>query len=481
MLGERLASLAMLVGAAALALSGCASAISPPDTINPTLSAAPVPPTAGFISWRLPKTVIEATATFKYKDCVQVDGQPPELNLERSVALVAKGVPDDNIFGDYPATDPMVRVPISALNSFWDDRSMSVERSANGTVSKLGASAEDQTAGIIGNVLTSAVKISSIALGVPAGGSALAPAAQCSDYPKTIKAEMERINKALRNPKTSQAAAQAYSLQLADQQRKLDKLTITVTRTIDPGITSPRLPENCAARPVAGGCPGAPPLAVQASGLIATLVPSTKQIVDAKWLTGTAQEQTTAIDSTQLNVFLDFAHASPAIIATCPPKPQTCQHRPSVIDRVTLFRDVAYIPLLVVSDDGKNQEEFDLTVNGAKAAGPIPFAQFGIPRRLPIEARLFEKVNWSYSFNEFGEPTAVTFGSAARGTKASGLLASGAGASASFAGQERAADSKTDPETAAMQAETAKLKARIDLAKARADAADLEAKGLLPQ
>ncbi|HYC95371.1 MAG TPA: hypothetical protein VEB39_06700 [Sphingomicrobium sp.] len=465
-------------------LSACATtATSPPDTVNPTLSTAAVPPTAGFVSWRLPKTVIDATVTFKYKDCKQPVNGRPVLELERSVALVAKGVPDDNIYGDYPGVDPMVRVPISALTSFWDDRSLSVERAANGTVSKLGATVEDQTAGIIGNVLTSAVKISSIAFGVAPGGAPAADVARCSAYPRTIKAEMERVNKLLRDPKTSQAAAQAYNLQLGDLQKKLDKLTITVTRTIDPGLSTPVPPASCAVIPAPQGCPGGPPVSVPANGLIATIVPSAKQLQEAKWLEGPEAAQSTAVFRAAISLFLDFARASPPIIATCPPPPTLCQHSRTVIDRTTLFRDVAYIPLIVVSgtDPTNRSEEFELTVNGARTAGALPFAQFGIPRRLPIDAGLFEKVTWSYSFNEFGEPTAASFGSAARGTKASTVLAGAAGAAATFAAQERANAALPDADTAAMQAETAKLKARIDLAKARQEAADLESKGLLPE
>ena len=55
--------------ASAAVLAGCSTVKSPPDTVNPTVSTTIVRPTAGSVAWRLPKTVIDATVTFKYVDC----------------------------------------------------------------------------------------------------------------------------------------------------------------------------------------------------------------------------------------------------------------------------------------------------------------------------------------------------------------------------------------------------------------------------
>lgn len=472
-----------LIGAAML-LSACTTVTSPPDRINPTLSSTPVPPTAGFVSWRLPKTVIDATVTFKYVGCTPAAGPngTPVLELERTVALVARGVPDDDIYGPRKPGepfDPMVSVPMSALTSFWDDRSLTVKHAPNGTLTSIGAIAEDQTAAIVGNVLTSATKIGSIAFGVPPAGL-MSDAAQCSQQPSQIKAEIERLKALLRDPATTDAARAAYNLQLADQEKKRDKLTITVTRTIDPGVTPPM---DCELVPSTAGCPGRPAAGVADSGLIATILPSWKELETAGWMTGTRQRQLEAVTAFAVSVFLDFSKATPPILATCSGGQSECPRRRTMIDRTTQFREVAYIPLIVVAGEDRTSptDKFELTVNGGRPAGPIPFAQFGIPRALPIKAGTFEKIAWTFSFNEFGEPIDVAFGSAAIGSKASSLLQSAASAGATLASQERTADGLASSETLRLQREAVELKAKVDLAKLRAEADLLRTQGYMPE
>lgn len=437
--------------ASAAVLAGCSTVKSPPDTVNPTVSTTIVRPTAGSVAWRLPKTVIDATVTFKYVDCKDpvVAGGRPTLELERTVALVARGVADDNIFGPNEPFDPFVRVPVSALTSFWQDRTLTVNRAPNGTLAQLSAVAEDQTAAIAGNLFTTATKLGSIAFGVAPGG-AQASTATCSATPKATKATYDRLKAQLRDPNTTPAQAAAYVLQLADAQEKLDRLTITVTRTIDPGVTA-----IDATTPVNG---------VPRNGEIAGLEPSIEQLKKAGWLSGSDPDQFDAMKDVRISVFLDFEKATPAIIQKCDPA-TPCRRHPTVISRSTQFREPAYIPLIVVAgrDPTNTVNRFALTINGAKPAGPIPFAQFGIPRALPIKAGLFERVAWTYNFNEFGEQTNVSFGSSAQGVKATSALAGAAGAAATLANQERTDDAKADPETVRLQAEAARLKAEADI------------------
>jgi hypothetical protein len=472
--------MAAMVGAA-MAVSGCTTVVSPPDRINPTLAQTPVPPTAGFIAWRLPKTVIDATVTLKYEDCTPGAGpnDPPTIKIGRTVALVARGVPDDDIYGPEMPFDPMVRVPMSALTSFWDDRSLTIKHAANGTLTQIGAIAEDQTAAIVGNVLTSAVKIGSMVFGVAPGGLVAAPA-QCSTQPRLIKAEIARLKALLRNPSTKPASAAAYNLQLADQEKKLDKLTITITRTIDPGVTPP---QDCELAPGSPGCPGGSAARVPANGLIASIMPSWEDLQNAGWMTGRRDQQKAAISPAVISIFLDFSKATPPVVAACNGGLRSCDRHRTVIDRSTQFREVAYVPLLAVAgeDPTSQGDKLELTVNGGKPAGPIPFAQFGIPRALPIKAGTFEKLAWTFSFNEFGEHTDVAFGSAALGSKATSLLQSATGAAAAVAAQERTADAFASPETARLQREAAELKAKVDLGKLRADADALRAQGYLPE
>jgi hypothetical protein len=455
-------------------LAGCATSVPQADRINPTLSNVPVQPTAGYVYWRLPKTVIEATVTFKLKRCTAPRNGRPQLEVEQSVALVTHGVPDSDIFGP-GGPDSLVRVPISALSSFWQDRSLTVHHATDGTLSQLGATSEDQTAAIVGNILTSAVKVASVALGVPAGGPAASKSAGCSPEPARIRAEMDRINAIVRNPRTGQQASAAYNLRLVDLQRRLDRTVIVVHRLIDPGVS----PIGCDLD--ATGCNDAPNPTINAEGLIATILPSQSELVAAGWLTGDAGTQMAAIDDLKISLFLDFSRASPSIIAYCPMPP--CTHHRTVIDRTTHFRDVAYIPLLAVrgSDPTAAARSFQLTMNGGRPGTAIPFAQFGMPRSLPISVGIFQRVQWVFNFNEFGEHTDVAFGSAARGVRASQLLQSGAGAASSIAGEQRAADALLPEGTRDLQREITELKAQVDAAALRDQVDLLRAQGKLPQ
>jgi hypothetical protein len=465
---------------AGLVLAGCSTVTAPDDTINPTLAVTAVEPTAGYMAWRLPKTVIEATVTFKYAGCTEVIGNKPELKLERTVALVAKGVPDDHIYED-SSLGPMVRVPVSAMSSLFQDRSLSFKRAPNGTLSELGAQVEDQTAGIVSNVLSSAVKVAGIAFGVPsAGPSAVEPAVRCSTVPQEIKAEMARLKTLLRDPATSLASAEAYKLLLADQQKRQDKLTITVTRLIDPGVTPADLPDTCLDAERALGCPADRPGQLDVDDRIATIRPPLKDVIEANWLAGDTDEFKGAVEDARVSIFLDFARASPNVLRICPAS-GSCRHRPTVIGKDTLFREVAYIPIIVVSEQNPRDaaKRFEFSVNGVKGPPALPFAQFGLPRALPIKAGAFEKLGWTFGFNEFGENTNGSFGSSARGMKASSAMLSATSAASSFAKLEQSADALPDPETARIQAEAAKLKAQIDLAKYRKEVDELRAKGEL--
>jgi hypothetical protein len=200
-------------------------------------------------------------------------------------------------------------------------------------------------------------------------------------------------------------------------------------------------------------------------------------------MTGTPKEQKDAISTHVVSLFLDFTKATPPILAKCPGTAARCARNRTVIDRSTQFREAAYIPLIVVAGDDSDSptDKFELTVNGGRPSGPIPFAQFGIPRALPIKAGTFEKLAWTFNFNEFGEHTDVAFGSAAIGSKASSLVQSASGAAATIASQDRTADGLASPETLRLQREAVELKAKVDLAKLKAEAETLREQGHLPE
>lgn len=472
-----------------LATSGCASL--PTDSgLDPTTqpAATAAPATVGSISWRLPKTVVDVTATIKLKDCsVPTTGDDKGkivLKLETTVAVVTRGTPDDYIFapveytGDVPSAviDPFVHVPVSALTSFWQDRSLTVHHNADGTLAQIGAQPEDQVAGIVGNVLTSAVKLASVALGVPGGVGAAAPSKPvCSTEAKDIRADMDAQNAVLVNPKTSVAEAAAANAALLADQKKLDGFTLALTKTLVPGEDKNYLTITAPNWQI-----GKIELDPKSDGDVA-------KVKALHWLKGTDADLMDEIGNhVKIGLFLDFARMNVPGFKADPSHPTN--HHASIIDRNALFREPAYIPLIVAlgysPDDQKARLAF--SVNGVKVDNSergvsLPFAQFGTPRYLPIKAGVFQKLAWTYNFNQYGEYQDVSFGSSARGVKATSLLQSASTEASQMGTQVRTSNAAVSDETARLQAQAAADKAIVDAATYKDQADALRAQGKVPQ
>lgn len=463
-----------------LLTTSCAS-LKTDTGLDPTVSVAPTEPTAGYISWRLPKTVLDVTATIKLKKCrVGTTGDEQGqiiLDLDTTVAVVTRGIPDNYIFErattfdsatGAPTTvvrDPFVHVAVAALTSFWQDRSLTVKHNADGTLAQIGAQPEDQVSSIVGNVFTSAAKLASVALGVAGGVKPAATDVTCDTTADTITADMKTLRGKLKNPATTAAEAAAYNVALTEDQQKLDAFTLTLTKTFIPGEEQGYTSLN------------APDWKIGTLGLDTTTdtqkAATLKKIKDLKWVVGPDDKVMNAVTSNVLiGLFLDFNHASPAAIGL-----KSGPHMTTVIDRATLFREPAYIPVKIAMGTDPTKKLLFYTVNGAKVDGSdrgvaLPFAQFGIPRSLPIKAGIFQKLAWTYNFNQYGEYGDVSFGSSARGVKATSLLQSAATQASQTATEVRTSNAAVSDATAKLQAQATADKAVVDAAtyKAQADA-----------
>jgi hypothetical protein len=137
------------------------------------------------------------------------------------------------------------------------------------------------------------------------------------------------------------AKIQALQNLMADAQ---SKLTLTIKATIDPGYVAPDKiqvdPDQQAPEP------NSTPVPIAATGLIASLTPSTDQFKKFAWIK--QSDIATLQANLRVNLYLDFANASPKLSPEGGGYPQTqvVSH-----DNAVSYREPAYIPVLVWRGD----------------------------------------------------------------------------------------------------------------------------------
>lgn len=450
-------------------LAGCGG-VAKTDSINPTTSDKAIPPTVGALSWKLPKTVLDADVAYVYASCKMVGGKP-FVDAQLSLAVTPRPIPDPNPYGD--GSGDMVSIPIADLASFFQDQEMSIGLFPSGILKTFNASAENQTGTIVANVLTSAVRIAAIGFGVPAPGSGVASDATCNPEADQVVRNIKRIEDKLKplNPESNEAKNL-----VAQRQALLDRITIRWKQQIDPGVTP--VPgvfrEHCADE---GG--------KKDNGCIAVLAPNANLLSQAIWYKGNPGSG----KELRIALHLDFEHASPEIISKCPDGAPTCAHHPTRITRGTMYREVAHLPVKAYrANSGVEQDDpadapkrSEVQLKCSTQPCVFPFAQYGIPRVFPYSAGLFEKHKVSAAFLEFGTITDKSYGSSASGVKATSLLSSASGSASGFATVQRNSFGAPEAETLENQVEAARLKSIVDLVNYQQQVEALRAKGLLPQ
>jgi len=416
-------------------------------------------------TWMLPKTVIDATIAYTFEDCTD-----NKLKLKITPTLVARSVPD-TIVG-------RVAVDTEALKSFWEDRNISIQTFAGSHIlNSIGSSPTSQVGQVAGNILGGIAKLVGVALGVPVSVESLAtnpppasppPAPQCGTSEGSAAAIATQI-KALKTKikgfqtdllsgvdeatqKKDNAAIQAAQSLITNLQ---DQLTITIKTTIDPGVS----PINVDAdNDMAALQNPAKQSAIRNDGLLATICASQKQLDKAKWFTNLDQifkdtrPHCAAIPYLEVNVYLDFPNGKGTMYDADHkgPYPQTA------IEQGSLYRDVAYIPVLVwrgakqtttapVDKDGSTNGPVQLI-----APQTIPLGQFGVSQTLPLAADAFKTLTWQVTFLEDGEITAASFSSKASGVNATAFLGTAVSAANSIATEQRSAASSSN-QAAALQ------------------------------
>lgn len=423
-------------------------------------------------SWTLPKTVMTVTAVYTFKGCTY-DPVKQATNLQVSIApsIVTKAVPDPNLGPNFK--NGWVSIRAADLYSFWKDKSVEVKVFPNTHILQvLSSTSTDQTGTIISNVLTGVVKTAGIALGVPTAAENKAPEPGCGQANTTLEniasdqSKLKLLDPNSENAKT--LASQIASLQ--------NSLTITTSRTVDPGVTPVEPPASDDKQIIQNNG------TVQADGRIALLRPSIAQLKAANWLSDEkiSQISTDATDfypsGLNLNVYLNFSKANPPILENCPPKPTACAHAVTVLDKGDLYREVAFVPVEIYKGD--NQDS-GATQENKILSEIIPFGQYGISRTLSISAPIFGKTNWSMTFADNGEQLDGGFGSAATGVAATSLISSAATGASSIDAENIKMQSQGSSEYQEMSIKNAELQAAINNANLTQQYEQLKAEGLV--
>ena len=457
--------------------------------LSPTGSAAnEIVPTTDIRSrytWMLPKTVLDATVAYTLVGCDESDaGAKLKLKIA-PLAIVPSYVPDTTV--GLKSLDPAL------LKSFWQDTTILVTTVPNSHIlASLSSNPINQVATIVGNVITGVTKLTAASLGVVPAAAPLAPVSKCGaakndlDNLKQLRVAQKQTQDALRrtqtqlalaeqnvasdptknppvDPKDDEAKVTALTKDIATLQSNATalqtsisalqtSLTITMQRTIDPGVTPLYLVDDPAV------WVPRKPFPIGPDGLIARFSPflSMKKLKDANWFDDADLAAREDDKDIHVNIYLDFPKAYP---------------------------QVTFIPVTAYQGDNKDrlapQDKIDRSLI-ASPAKATPFAQFGRAQALPLNAKLFENLKWAISFADSGQITSANFESKSIGAQITSLFMEASGGAASVATEVRNAGNTASSETQRLSNDNTALQAQINNITLNQQLQGLIAKGLAP-
>lgn len=445
-------------------------------------------------SWMLPKTVLETTVSYTFVECTDGD-KSANLKLKIVPTIVAKAVPDTYV-------GRLAIRPTEQLQSFWEDRNVNIKTFAGSHIlSSIGSSPASQAGQITTNVLTGVSKIVAVALGVGVvaftveGGGVATPApapnrSKCGAAQgmkqkiDALKAEIIQLQESLANgieeavSKKAKVQIEAKQALVAAKQVELDDMsTVVIKRTIDPGFAPVAVDPDGQEPDLLSKKPPGP---IDANGLVATFKPNARLLKKAGWYEDNAKISATESEMLEINVYMNMDQA----VRPVRKKEGKWVHTPVSENDGEIFRDVAYIPVVVWRGRKLAPPAVVVPPEVAAAAGiggplapvqltstqMIAFGQFGTPQVLPFEANAFKSLGWAMTFQENGEVTEAQFSNKAWGVGATGAFASGAGAANSIATELRNSSSAS-LEATALQGQADLIFQRQRLQKCESDPA----------
>ena len=412
------------------ALLGCTQFVDTAE-LNTAFGYAPRP---ARYTWMLPKTTVNASVQYRLVDC---SDSPQRIAINPTITLSNTSEPDIDLGPDFP--DGVVSIQTDDLRSFWNDSNLAVKTSsATHILSYLGAQPTSQTGAIVGSLIGSATKLTAVAFGVPAAAApSAAPATPFCGKAKAVLEKIRELDAKLEDP----AVTTQETKDIPSQISSLDaSLTVAVDAKFFPGKRS------------AGVDPDS------GRTFLGTLKPTLNQLKKTNWFADPVMAQK-ALDKKELqvDVYMDLKNAFPANSIKdalhCEEAGGKCTINSVPVSNGTLFREVAYIPVLAYQASDYSKPITQKT---------FPFGQFGAPRSLPVRAGLFEQLTWSLTFSDSGEITEANFTSKATGLALTSFISQASVAANSIATERRAEAVAVDPEVTRKQNENTALKAQID-------------------
>lgn len=466
-------------------------------------------------SWMLPKTVLDVTVAYTLVKCDENPLEGAQLTVKIApLTIVQSSVPDTTV--GLKSIDPAL------LKSFWQDTTILVTTAPSTHILlSLSSNPVNQVATIVGNVITGVTKLAAAGLGVaPAAAPVGSPPPQktvskCGkakddlDSLKGLQAAQKQLQDALKrtqielataaqdvvsdptknppvDPKSDEAKVTALAKEITTLQSSATalqtsitalqtSLTITLQRTIDPGVTPVDALDDAAV------WKAPKPFPIGPDGQIArfSLFASTKKLKDANWYDDAdlaAKENNADLN---VNVYLDFPHAYPPVLRC-----RNCSVPQTRVPANYQFRQVAFIPVTAFKGEtknlpvpGKDNSDRSLIAPPVKA---VAFAQFGRAQALPLNAKLFESLNWAISFADTGQITSANFQSKSIGAQITSLFSAASSGAASVTTEVRNAGNAPSAETQRLTNDNTALQAQINNITYNQQLQALIAKGLAP-
>lgn len=493
-----------------LALRGGFLAISVLLGLSPTGSTAnEIVPTTDIRSrytWMLPKTVLDATVAYTLIGCDESSSGAQLMLKIAPLAIVPSSVPDTTV--GLKSLDP------ASLKSFWQDTTILVTTAPSSHILlSLSSNPVNQVATIVGNVITGVTKLTAASLGVAPAAALLAPS-KCGtakndlDNLKQLQVAQKQTQDALRrtqtelanamlnvasdptkkppvDPKDDEAKVTALTKDIANLQSNATalqtsisalqaSLTITIQRTIDPGVTPLDLVDDPAV------WVARKPFPIGPDGLIARFSPflSMKKLKDANWFDNADVAAGEENSRLHVNIYLDFPKAYPRVLRC-----RACSVYATRVPANYQFRQVAFIPVTAYQGENKDRSAPKDGIERSLIASPVkafPFAQFGRAQALPLNAKLFESLKWAVTFADSGQITSANFESKSIGVQITNLFMGASSGAASVTTEVRNAGNAPSAETQRLSNDNTALQAQINNITYNQQLQALIAKGLAP-
>ena len=344
-------------------------------------------------SWMLPKTVIDATVVYAFHGCSHKD-KSELVNFHITPKVAPRSVADT--YAGEITTEAL------GAGDWLQDGSISIDTYSNTHVLKaLGSNPVVQTGTVVGNILGDIAKLFGIIIGVkieeniPPGTTEcknikvkqdIANAAQyIFDAKNKLKDMQKRLADGPDDGDLKKLPAQIQAIQTYISMLQSD-LTVTMKATIDPGFSPIKITKGSDTQNVFHhkNDEADQPKPIDKDGLVATFYPDNQ--LD-KWFENPEASKDELKRLLQVNVYLDFQNSYPLV----QPNAKSSEgvekedtYVPKAIQKAYLYRDVAYIPVLV----WHGQKPKDLPSEAAIQAPLImAFGQFGFQQKLPLRAK----------------------------------------------------------------------------------------------